>query len=114
MGLSAASGAVLVRWVRGEGRLGLGMGGQASEASSENERIEVDQQSDWNLRKPQVGDHLRFVDGQEALDGFELDQDASADDDVDTIGALQPNSLVVDRYEALSFEGEPSFRELAT
>jgi hypothetical protein len=53
------------------------------------------------------------VDWQQSLDGFQLDDQLIAHDEVDSVGALEADALVHDRYDLLLFEAKLAQHELA-
>ena len=88
------------------------IGREPSQSISQNGRIEIHEQTDGQSRKPQVRDHLRFVNRQQAFDRFELEQDAFFDDQIEPITAIKSHSLVVDGKRSLLFELEPALGQL--
>jgi hypothetical protein len=47
---------------------------------------------------------LRFVDGQQAVDRLELEQDPGLDNDIDAVAAVNEHALVADGYGSLTLE----------
>jgi len=52
------------------------------------------------------------VNWQEPIDGFELNENAMVDDNVEPIAAIDTKALVLYRQRALSFEGQSTQRKL--
>ena len=71
----------------------------------------IHEKADGESRQPQVGDHLRHVDGQQGIDCLELDQHVAVNDEVDSVPNIQRNALVRQRDRPLSLEGQTPQRE---
>jgi hypothetical protein len=74
--------------------------------------VEVHKKAHGQPRKTQVRHDLRFMNGQELFDGFELEHDPILDDNVEAVATVQQESLVGDCQCALSFEAELSEPQL--
>jgi hypothetical protein len=64
--------------------------------------IEVDQESDRQLRKLEVGQHLRRVDGIERTYGLQFDQQCLLYDEIHSVPAIEVDSSVLDRQGELA------------
>lgn len=71
-----------------------GSDGEAAEALLEEGDVEVDEESDGQAQEFEVGDELGFVDGEEAVHGFELEDDMAVDDEVETVAAVEGEAFV--------------------
>jgi hypothetical protein len=75
---------------------------EASQAGAEGRAIKVHEESRGISRELQVGDHLRETDGLQVIDGFQLDDDALVDQQVDPEPAGRVVSLAFPHGEAKS------------
>jgi len=74
--------------------------------------VEVDQEAEWQAEQPEVGRELDPVDRLEGLDGLELDQQLSVDQQVDPVGAGDGVVAITDGEQLLAFHRVPARREL--
>ena len=70
--------------------------------------VERHEQAHRDPCQAQVRDDLREMDGLQALDGLELEQNAALDDQVGAVPAVHMHPLVRERQGLLTFEGEPT------
>jgi len=68
--------------------------------------VEIDDQAEWNVEQLHVAEQLRLVDGDDALDGFHLDQEASLDEKVVSEFLLFGKAFIRNDYSSLRFTGE--------
>ena len=85
---------------------------EATHAVAEVCRVEVDEQTNVDTREVEIGEQLREMHGRERVDGFQLDEDRSFDDEVRTKGALEQQSFVGKADRRLLGEANPLKREL--
>lgn len=78
------------------------------DAVGELEFVKVDEEADGNIEELHVAQELRFVDGQDLLDGLGFDEDAAFNEEVESEGFLTRCPLVVDRDGFLRRAGEVS------
>ena len=75
---------------------GFGSVDDAQDAVLQDGGIEVQDQADAQLGQFQAGQQLDFMDGQDLLDGSDLDHDRLLDDQVDAVGVFERDALVDD------------------
>jgi hypothetical protein len=76
--------------------------------------MKVDQQPNREPTEPEISDDLGLVHGQQAFNGFDLDQDFGVHYQIESIGMLQFKSLVTDRQYLLPFPRQAQFAQLVT
>lgn len=77
---------------------------ETPKSAREYEDVEVHQETDGQPSKPQVGHDLRLMDRKQPLNGFEFDEYAILDDNVEAVAAVDEHLLVLDWERALTNE----------
>jgi hypothetical protein len=80
------------------------VGGEPAQSRLEDDDVEVDEQTDGQLSEPQVRHDLSHVNGQEALDSLQLQQDPALDDEIEPVAAVDVQPLVFHRERLLPAE----------
>ena len=82
--------------------------GKTTQAVLDSRSMKVDQQPNLEPTEPEIGDDLRLVHGEQAFNGFDLDQDFGVHDQVESIPMLQFEPLVTDASTFCRSHARPS------
>ena len=66
------------------------------DAVDEPHIMEVDEESQWNIHEPHIAEKLRFVDGKNLHDRFQLNDQTIIDQHVESQWFLESVALVID------------------
>ena len=80
----------------------------AGDAIDEALDVEVDDEAQTLVRKAQVGAEFRFVDEGDLLFGFEVEDDAVLDEQIEPQICGQAHAFVADRHSLLTLEKQPT------
>ena len=78
------------------------------QAVFEEGHIEVDEEAKRAAGQTKIGKELGVVDWLEAIDGFELDDDLSFDEKIESVSCVDQDAIVADRLCFLTFDNEPA------
>ena len=92
--------------------MGRGVVDDTSNPVSHSDGVEVQDQTDSVASQAKVGKHLRHVDGQQPVDGLELDHELISDQQVEAVGGVQPDAPVVDVALDLAADSQPELLQL--
>jgi hypothetical protein len=72
------------------------------DAVFEADLVEVDEEAEWDVHEPHVAEKLGAVDGENLLNGFELDEEGVGDQEVEAEGFLEGDAFVFDSDDLLA------------
>jgi len=75
--------------------------------------VEVDEETEWQAREPEVGEDLGFVHGEQVLDRFDLDENLLINDHVELKPPLDRRTLVDNREGPLPLDAMAALDQLA-
>lgn len=84
----------------------------AFDALLQERDVEVDEETEFQLRQLEVSEELRFVDRPERVDALEFDDQPVVDDEIEAISAVEPHVSIGDRYWTLALERNSGQRKL--
>ncbi len=74
--------------------------------------VEINQETNLAARQVEVGQQLRFVDWRDLFDRFQLDNDLTIDEQVDSIATVDKDVFVNHRQSGLALKIQLALSEL--